>query len=91
MGQNNLKAAYDAPPANFYVAGNSTSRGGVRVAVTDADLDGMDDLVIGSGEGVAAGVRLYLARDFVGTSEPSTVQDIPVFSGATLTDGVFVG
>jgi uncharacterized delta-60 repeat protein len=87
----NILAAQAAPVANFFVAGNVADRGGIRVAATDADGDQKSDLAVGSGEGSAAHVRVYLGKNFTTTSEPGTVQDLSVFGGATLTNGVFVG
>jgi uncharacterized delta-60 repeat protein len=84
-------AAILTPLANFFVAGNADDRGGVRVGFLDADGDNRADLAVGSGEGSPANVRAYLGKDFTATGEPATVQDITVFGGATLTDGVFVG
>ena len=49
------------------------------------------DLVVGSGEGSPAKVRVYLGSNFTGTGEPGTFQDINVFGGAALADGVYVG
>ena len=77
--------------ANFFVAGNSLDRGGIRVAATNADGDIRADLVVGSGEGVAARVRIYLGSNITATTEPAAFQDITVFGGAVLTGGVFVG
>ncbi|HJZ59466.1 MAG TPA: FG-GAP-like repeat-containing protein, partial [Gemmataceae bacterium] len=87
----NVAGAQAAPVANFFVANNSADRGGVRVAAKDADGDGKEDLVIGSGEGSAANVRIYLGKNFTSTTEPGVFQDITVFGGALLTGGVFVG
>jgi hypothetical protein len=86
-----IVAAQASPLANFFVAGNSADRGGVRVAAADLDGDLRDDLIVGSGEGSPARVRVYLAKDFTGTTEPTTAQDLSVFGGAILTNGVFVG
>ena len=82
---------FSQPVANFFVAGNSNDRGGVRVAVKNADGDSRADLAVGSGEGSSANVRVYRGLNFTGGGEPSTFQDITVFGGASLTDGVFVG
>lgn len=82
---------YSQPIANFFLAGNSTDRGGVRVAAKNADGDARADVATGSGEGLAAGVRTYLGADFTGTGEPAEFQDLSAFNGATLPGGVFVG
>jgi hypothetical protein len=78
------------PIANFFVAGNSADRGGVRVAATDADGDGKADVAVGSGEGDPSKVRVYLGKNFTSHNEPTVFQDIDPF-GATLPGGVFVG
>ena len=82
---------FSQPVANFFVAGNANDRGGVRLAVKNADGDTKADLVVGSGEGSPAKVRIYLGTNFVGTGEPGTFQDLSVFGGVPLIDGVFVG
>ena len=86
-----VSGAYANPVANFFVAGNVADRGGVRVASKDADGDSRADLAVGSGEGSAANVRVYLGKNFTGAGEPSVFQDIAVFGGAVLPGGVFVG
>jgi hypothetical protein len=88
---NNVAGAQAAPVANFFVAGNASDRGGVRVASKDADGDAKAELVVGSGEGSAAAVRIYLGKNFTTTGEPATAQDLSVFGGEFLTGGVFVG
>ncbi len=82
---------FSQPVANFFVAGNSNDRGGVRVAVKNADGDARADLAVGSGEGSPANVRVYRGLNFITNGEPGTFQDLSVFGGAALTDGVFVG
>ncbi len=82
---------FSQPVANFFVAGNANDRGGVRLAAKNADGDAKADLAVGSGEGSPANVRVYLGKNFTGGGEPSAFQDISVFGGVALTDGVFVG
>jgi hypothetical protein len=77
--------------ANFFVAGNSRDRGGVRVATTDMDGDGRADLAVGSGEGSPARVRVYPGSAFTTGAEPARFQDLTVFGGLDLPGGVFVG
>ncbi len=91
VSANNVAGAQAAPIANFFVAGNSTDRGGVRVTTKDADGDLKEDLIVGSGEGSPARVRIYLGKDFTSSAEPGTFQDLNVFGGVTLNGGVFVG
>jgi hypothetical protein len=83
-------AAQAAPLMNFFVAGNSSDRGGVRLAAVDADGDNKADVAVGSGEGLASRVRVYLGKNVTGTGEPATSQDLDPF-GTTLAGGVFVG
>ena len=86
-----VQAAYDAPVANFFVANNSTDRGGVRVATADPDGNGRADLVVGSGQNQPARVRTYLGTSFPAVGEPAGFQDLTPFGGAVLTDGIYVG
>jgi hypothetical protein len=87
-GNQNL---FSRPIANFFVDGNGQDRGGVRLAVKNADGDSKADLVVGSGAGSPAKVRVYHGTDFSGTDEPVTFQNINVFGSAVLADGVYVG
>ncbi|QDU19644.1 Ig-like domain-containing protein [Urbifossiella limnaea] len=87
----NVAGAQATPVANFFVANNSTDRGGVRLAAKDADGDNKADVAAGSGEGSPAKVRVYLGTNFVGSGEPATFQDLSVFGGGALAGGVFVG
>ena len=61
------------------------------MAAKDADRDARADLIIGSGEGAAAKVRIYLGKSFNGTGEPGVVQQLAVFQSDILTGGVYVG
>ena len=45
----------------------------------------------GSGDGLAAGIRVYLGRSFPASGEPTLSQTVTPFGGATLADGVYVG
>ena len=84
-----VQEAQSAPIANFFVAGETTNFGGVRVAAKDADGDTKAEVIAGSGEGRPSRVRVYSGKAF-GGGEPSAFQDIDPF-GATLAGGVFVG
>ena len=59
VAANNVAGAQTTPIANFFVAGNTTDRGGVRVSFADLDSDTRGDLVVGSGEGNPAKIRAY--------------------------------
>jgi hypothetical protein len=89
LSAGDVAGAYAAPVANFFF-GSGADRGGVRVATTKAAGDSKADLVVGSGEGLASKVRVYLGKDFIGTGEPAQFQDLDPF-GAALPGGVFVG
>jgi hypothetical protein len=85
----NLDAVPAAQRANFF-AGDSSLRGGVRLALKDAAGDGRADLVAGSGEGEPSRVRVYLLFRLLTELNPSVGQELDPF-GAVLADGVFVG
>jgi uncharacterized delta-60 repeat protein len=87
----NMAGAQAAPVANFFVAGNTSDRGGVRLAVTDVDRDNKADVVTGSGEGAPGLVRVYPGANFTTPAEPGAFQSLPVFGGNVLAGGVFVG
>jgi hypothetical protein len=82
-------AAHAAPVANFF-AGSDAARGGVPVAVKDADGDGGQDLLAGSGAGEASRVRVYTATTILSSPTPAADQEFDPFD-AVLADGVFVG
>jgi hypothetical protein len=74
------------PLVNFF-AGDTSGRGGARVAVADLDSDARSDLVVGNGEGAGSRVTSYLGKNFVGGAVPEfSFEAFPGFTG-----GVFVG
>jgi hypothetical protein len=81
-----------SPLANFFVAGDVNSRGGVRLTTKDIDDDNRADLVVASGDGEPSDVRVYLGTGFPATNgmEPSLNQSLDPF-GQTLENGVYVG
>ncbi len=87
----NVSGAQAAPIGNFFVAGNSADRGGVRLAAVDLDGDHKADVVAGSGEGSPAKMRVYLGKNVTTSAEPATFQDVTLFGGGALAGGVFVG
>jgi uncharacterized repeat protein (TIGR01451 family)/uncharacterized delta-60 repeat protein len=89
-GFTNLDDIGAAQRANFF-AGSSDLRGGVRLAMRDADGDGRADLVTGSGEGESSRVRLFKSAALLGGPTPVPDQELDPFGGAVLTNGVFVG
>ena len=86
----NLDEVGSAQQANFF-AGDSSLRGGVRLALRDADGDGRADLISGSGEGEASRIRVYKSGNLLANSSPTADQELDPFGGAVLADGVFVG
>jgi hypothetical protein len=90
LAAGDVTGAQAAPIANFFVAGDISDRGGVRLTAKDADGDAKADVVTGSGEGRPSRVRVYLGTNFTTASEPTTFQDIDPFA-ATLLGGVYVG
>ena len=87
----NTAGAFATPVANFFVAGNADDRGGVRVAVKNADGDLRADLVVGTGQGGPSRVKVYLGDDLTDKGEPAEFEDLDPFGWLTTTDGVFVG
>jgi hypothetical protein len=87
---NNLDAiTKTAQLANFF-AGDSTLRGGVRLAIADIDNNGIPDLITGSGDGEPSRVRVIKSPNLFGNPIPSPDQTLDPF-GEILTDGVYVG
>jgi uncharacterized delta-60 repeat protein len=79
------------PLANFYLNGDTTSRGGARVATKNVDGDNKIDVVAASGAGDPALIKVYAGSAIGGAGEPYSIQTLTPFGGATLTDGVYVG
>ncbi|MFO0804379.1 MAG: IPT/TIG domain-containing protein [Gemmataceae bacterium] len=79
-------AALNQPLANFIVANEESDRGGVRVAIVNADGDARRDLLTGAGENRPARARLSL-----GSQLASIRQQIDPFANDVLADGLFVG
>jgi hypothetical protein len=86
----NVDAAQNSPLANFFVANDTTSRGGVRLTVKDVDRDNKADLVVGSGEQLPSAIRVYLGKDFTAGGEPALAAQVDPFNGSPRA-GVFVG
>ncbi len=77
-----------AQAANFFAA-DSTSRGGIRLAV--GTVDGKASLITGSGENEPGQVRVFSNTTLFGSNSPAPDQVLDVFNGTNLPDGVFVG
>ena len=76
--------------ANFF-AGSNTLRGGVRITMKDVDADGRADLITGSGDNEAATTRLFNGADLLTIPAPVADQELVLFGGAVLLNGVYVG
>ncbi len=87
-----LDQAYANPVANFFVANDSLSRGGVRLAVKDIDGDDRADLIAASGDNLPTRVRVYRGSTVPQPNgvEPPALQEFDPF-GLVLANGVFVG
>jgi hypothetical protein len=79
----------DTQLGNFF-AGDTNSRGGVRLSVRDVDGDGRADVTTGSGESDRSAVRVFVAGRIVGSPSPTAHQELDPF-GEVLPNGVFVG
>jgi hypothetical protein len=82
--------AGSAQVGNFF-AGDSSLRGGVRLAMRDIYGNGKSDLITSSGEGEPSQVRIYPGTNSLAYATPTDGQTLDPFGGATLADGVFVG
>jgi hypothetical protein len=89
LATGDVNGAYGAPVTNFF-AGPDTARGGIRVAAADVDGDGRADLLTASGDAQPAQILVYLGKNITSTTPPVD-QDLTVFGGATLANGVYVG
>ncbi|OWK40163.1 beta strand repeat-containing protein [Fimbriiglobus ruber] len=75
--------------ADFF-AGDTSDRGGVRVAVKNLDGDADADLVVGSGTGDGSRVTAYTGQSILANpSDPTSLYDFDALPG--FTGGVFVG
>jgi hypothetical protein len=74
--------------ANFF-AGNTESRGGIRVTAKDLDGDNRADLVVGAGTGAGSRVTGYLGSAIPADGTPP--EDFAFDAFADFTGGVFVG
>ena len=87
-------AAQANPIVNFFAANDSSSRGGIRITLKDLDDDGKADLVLGSGDGRSAEVRVYLgvsASSLINNEAAGALwQNFDPF-GFALAGGVYVG
>ena len=83
-----LLAGNQVPLANFF-AGDTSSRGGVRVSTTNVDGDNKADLVVGPGAGDGGTVSIYYGKDLTPTGTPPVGREQDAFPG--FSGGVFVG
>src|SRR5262249_42654638 len=91
---NKVDAAQANPVVNFFAANDGNSRGGIRVALRDLDDDNRADLILGSGDGRPAEVRVYLGINapslVAGEGQGALWQSFDPF-GFAPANGVFVG
>src|SRR5262249_7695461 len=90
----NIPGAYDAPVANFFVAGNDRDRGGGGVAAGGADGGGPAEWAGGSGGGARRAGGGGPRRGAAGrgrAGERARFQDLAAVGGGVLEDGVYVG
>ena len=79
------------PLANFF-ASPASERGGVRLAVKDVTRDGVADLVVGTGEDVAARLTVYAGGAFRWAGgAATTASTADPFGFAIPMDGVYIG
>lgn len=83
-------SALNSPLSNFLVSGFEADRGGIRVSTSDVDGDNRAEVAVGTGEGSASRVRVYLGSTFSG-AEPRTYQELNPYLSLDLLDGTFVG
>jgi hypothetical protein len=88
-GFENLDQVAGQIQLNDFIAGTESNRGGVRVALRDVNGDGQADLITGSGDKEASGIRLYDAMELLKNNTNPTKQADPF--GGVLANGVFVG
>jgi len=74
--------------ADFF-AGDSSNRGGVRVAIKNLDGDDRGDLMVGAGTGAGSRVTAYSGKVVAGSSSPEVLFAIDAEAG--FSGGVFVG
>jgi hypothetical protein len=86
-GRDMRQSGTQVPLSNFF-AGDTTLRGGIRVAVKDLDGDNRADLVVGSGSESGARVIGYRATT-LGQTTPTESLAFDAFPG--FANGVFVG
>ena len=92
LSAGDVAATYAAPVANFFVNGDTASRGGVRLTAMDVDGDARADLVAGSGEGLTDQVVVYLGVRVTPDGEPPVAQRLDPFqTRVALRNGLFVG
>lgn len=86
-GQSLLDSQFPTLVSSFF-AGPESASGGVRVASTDVNFDGQDDLITGAGVDDGSDVRVYLAASVLSANP---VADSIRETFPTLVGGVYVG
>jgi uncharacterized repeat protein (TIGR01451 family) len=88
LGGKGLLSGTQTQLANFF-AGDTASRGGIRLAVKNLDGDTRADLVVGAGTGAGSRVTGYLGKNIPADGTPPERFAFDAFAG--FTGGVFVG
>ena len=84
-------AAITNPVAEFAPSDLGSDGAGTRVAVIPSGTGDQVNVAVGTGRDRAGLVQVYPGTGFSGAGEPSGSQLLNPFSGAVLTDGIFVG
>ncbi|MGL4423282.1 MAG: hypothetical protein ACRCZF_21655, partial [Gemmataceae bacterium] len=83
-----LSNSVNAATVNNFFAGPEIERGGIRVAVRDANSDGRPDIVTGTAPDTPNRVRNFLPNNTIAEPFPKPDSEWAPDSG---TNGVFVG
>ncbi|QEL14532.1 beta strand repeat-containing protein [Limnoglobus roseus] len=83
-----LLSNQQVPAANFF-AGDTATRGGIRVASRDLNADGNFEIITGDGPGAGGKLRVYTGSDFAQSATPDPRVEVDAFPSAA--GGVFVG
>jgi hypothetical protein len=87
-GPSGSGAALNEPIANYF-DGDTSARGGIRVAAKNLDGDAKADVLSGSGTGDGSRLRAHLGSKLSQGDTSSVFNDLSVFPG--FSGGIFVG
>ena len=74
--------------SNFF-AGDPATRGGVRIATTDINSDGLAEVLVALGEGGSSRVKLFPATAVLAGGTPTADREFNLFGD--FMNGAFVG